>query len=398
MLTSAKKVNPAKPVAGRILHQFLRHRAAALPSVPLFAERVASFAAVELTRMGDLIASTYAINALQKAIPDTQIFIITRKIYKSLAAALVSNATVEGISNGTPIRTFLEARAKLRAIGPTFTCSMSVGRLNSLAALASGSKFIGGYLAFEGTKAPYLHATRTESFGFPTTLGSVQPARLSTRPGALLDMMGLSQSLMPNKLVLNPEMLAAARSTLREGISLPAKRYVVIHPFSGWEYRNWPIEHYQELIQRIVSADELPEVIVVAEEQQRELALRLFGRLKKPERAHLYLSRDLLTSAVLIHDAELYIGNDSGPLHLAAAFGVPAVGLYGPAGPEQTGPVSYDSALFRAMYFEFPCSPCAQEFCPHGDRWCMTRITVNDVSTAVRQLLSSHRSSSATHA
>jgi heptosyltransferase-3 len=93
-----------------------------------------------------------------------------------------------------------------------------------------------------------------------------------------------------------------------------AGHFVVIHPFSGSARKNWPLECYRELALRL----EMPVRWCAGPEEPLEDAVRI-------DNLH-ELSRWLAT-------ARLYIGNDSGITHLAAAVGIPVVAIFGPTDP-----------------------------------------------------------------
>ena len=85
----------------------------------------------------------------------------------------------------------------------------------------------------------------------------------------------------------------------------------------------------------------------------------------------------------LLSRCALVVTNDSGPMHIAAAFGVPIVAVFGPTDHTTTSPMAQDTRIVRK---EFPCSPCLLRKCPteHG---CMEAITAEDVLEAARTFL-----------
>jgi heptosyltransferase III len=94
---------------------------------------------------------------------------------------------------------------------------------------------------------------------------------------------------------------------------------IVIHPFSGSARKNWPLKRYRELAADVAYTVEW----IVGPEQELQDAVR-FG--------------SLASLAEWISGARLYIGNDSGITHLAAAVGVPTLALFGPTTPEVWAP------------------------------------------------------------
>lgn len=90
----------------------------------------------------------------------------------------------------------------------------------------------------------------------------------------------------------------------------------------------------------------------------------------------------LLTTAALLKHARLFIGNDSGPLHLALALGVPALALIGADHPARIGP--YQVPWGTYIYHPDVCSqePCLRRRCP--DNRCLQAISVAEVLAVVR--------------
>ncbi len=105
----------------------------------------------------------------------------------------------------------------------------------------------------------------------------------------------------------------------------------------------------------------------------------------------------LIQLGAVIERCRLYVGNDSGPMHLAAALGVPTVGVYGPSSPARTSPRGAAGAAHRAVSSFLPCSPCRERFfeeCPapptlDGRPPCLDAVAVEDVAAEVDRMLAS---------
>ena len=109
-----------------------------------------------------------------------------------------------------------------------------------------------------------------------------------------------------------------ARRGLIPRIELPAtepKSSILLHPFSGSSRKNWPLRNYRDLAAR------LPEPV--------EWAVNASG---------IYLFEDLGDLAGSLNGTRLFVGNDSGITHLAAALGVPTLALFGPTDPARWAP------------------------------------------------------------
>lgn len=160
-------------------------------------------------------------------------------------------------------------------------------------------------------------------------------------------------------------------------------RIVVIHPFSAVIERGWPMENFAALANRLLSETDLHPVIVGADKDRESFmaARRLFDVGVRE-----LIGRCTLRETIsLLKRSALFIGNDSGIMHLAAAAGIPVVALFGPQTPIKFGPWSKRATV---IYKKMPCSPCRQKFfeeCSPSPRLkpiCMESITVEDVFRA----------------
>jgi ADP-heptose:LPS heptosyltransferase len=90
----------------------------------------------------------------------------------------------------------------------------------------------------------------------------------------------------------------------------------------------------------------------------------------------------LLQLAALVARSRVFVGGDTGPLHLAAAVGTPTVALFGPSNPERNGPYGPGHVV---LHRQLPCSDCYQRTCNHWE--CLPGIEVETVVNAVGSLL-----------
>ncbi|MFL6352205.1 MAG: glycosyltransferase family 9 protein [Bryobacteraceae bacterium] len=124
----------------------------------------------------------------------------------------------------------------------------------------------------------------------------------------------------------------------RDEGSLPSTPFVLVSPFAGWTSKQWPIENYEPLAERL-SGEGLELVANVPEHRATELSGLKRVRVHSSSIAGLIAATRKSTAVV---------GLDSGPLHLAAALRKPGVGLYGPTDPARTGPYGGSIAVLRA--------------------------------------------------
>ncbi len=127
--------------------------------------------------------------------------------------------------------------------------------------------------------------------------------------------------------------------------SFRGRGLVLIHPGSGSPRKNWPRQRYAELINRLRDAGQTVRV-VVGEVEAEQWSAGDLSRL----RAERLRSLDELVAA--LREASCYVGNDSGPTHLAAQLGLPTFALFGPTSPEVWAPVG------PAVTVLAPPAPC----------------------------------------
>jgi heptosyltransferase II len=172
-----------------------------------------------------------------------------------------------------------------------------------------------------------------------------------------------------------------------ETLRLPsAERVVLLN--SGGAYgaaKRWPAEHFAELARRIV-ADGLSWVLVNCGPAERTIAKEIEMLSGDPRVVSLARFDELpigLTKAC-IRRSRVVVSTDSGPRHIAIAFGRRVVTLFGPTDPAATA-TNYSGETSLSLGLE--CQPCMARVCPLGHHRCMRELTVERVYAAVRQAL-----------
>ena len=178
-----------------------------------------------------------------------------------------------------------------------------------------------------------------------------------------------------------------ARSQVREILGPAGRReedrLVVVHAGAGWLSRRWPAERFAELINTLGRTPGLQVALIGGAEggsPEGRLFEQLFSLLRVPV-LNLVNRLSLKQLMALLAGADLFIGNEAGPLHIATALDRPAVAIIGPTRPELTGPFGKRARIVRKAV---SCSPCRERNCP--DLTCMKAIEVADVLEAVRSV------------
>lgn len=174
----------------------------------------------------------------------------------------------------------------------------------------------------------------------------------------------------------------------------PRDGFAVLNPNAGelnFE-RRWPQPSFARLAQRLAREDGLP-VILIGSRGERDYTEQVAAAARESGlREPLNLAGDLSTGelAALLSRCSVFVSNDSGPMHLAAALGTPTVGLFGPETPLLYGPLG---ARVKSLYRPPACSPCInvhdnkEASCIWGFPRCLVALEVEEVHAAARRFL-----------
>ncbi len=178
----------------------------------------------------------------------------------------------------------------------------------------------------------------------------------------------------------------AVAQRLRQWAVLPDEPLVLLHPGSGGSARRWPAHCFAELAARLSAGG--TRVVVTGSADERSLVGRVADAA--PEQAiRVAGGLDIKELAALLGRASLCVTNSTGPLHIAAAVGTPAVALFcpiKPCSPVRWGPFGKNQGDHDVLMPNVPpCPKCIETACPYFD--CMERIPVDRVYEAVRDRL-----------
>lgn len=161
--------------------------------------------------------------------------------------------------------------------------------------------------------------------------------------------------------------------------------FIAVHAGASFVGRRWQPERFAEAIDRIAGETGL-RVVLVGGPQESEATGRIMAIAKAPV-VNLAGTLRLETLLALLREARLFIGNESGPMHMAAAAGTPVVGLFGLTNPVRWAPVGVPSISLRPA---MPCDCVGGDLCRRTDpskACCVWRLEVAPVVEAALELL-----------
>ena len=169
-----------------------------------------------------------------------------------------------------------------------------------------------------------------------------------------------------------------------EGIVL-SRPLFALHPGSPVSIKRWPAEYFAELADALI-AHYGAQVIMLGNAEERPIADQIQGAASGAL-WNLAGKTTLLELLGILRNCTGFIGIDSGPMHLAAAVGIPTVGLFGPSDASRFGPVGPHVCTIQAA--TDCCSPCMGERCREERTSCIEDIPVARVWNALEGLLES---------
>lgn len=163
---------------------------------------------------------------------------------------------------------------------------------------------------------------------------------------------------------------------------LSGKDLVIIHPGARFWFKRWPARKWASLLD-ILQGELGLSVVITGSGREMEDVRTILSRMKTPAYS-IAGQTTVLELAALIKKATLFIGNDSGPMHIAAAMGTPVIALFGPTEPALWKPWGKGHVVISK---QVPCSPCKYTNCDMGRENCMEQITVEEALHAICQYI-----------
>lgn len=213
--------------------------------------------------------------------------------------------------------------------------------------------------------------------------------RVETEPGmhAVDRYLLLAQAAGGDPAATGPLLTIPADRARRAAALVPGvgrgRPFAVVQPVTRWVTKGWPLPSFRRLARML--RDEGIAVALVGAERDRDACTEVIGG-EGGDAVSLAGRLDPAGLAALLASSSVFVGNDSGPAHLADALDVPAVALFGASDPGLTGLRGERSRNLVAE--DVPCRPCLRRACSHAEPLaCLDRIDPVTVFAAVREVL-----------
>jgi lipopolysaccharide heptosyltransferase II len=169
---------------------------------------------------------------------------------------------------------------------------------------------------------------------------------------------------------------------------------VVVHVSAGNPFRRWPEPAFTALVAGLAGASPARRIVLSSGPSDRAAAQRVAAAARKKlgsaaDRIVDFGEFDLAQLRALVASSRLFVGGDTGPLHIAATTATPIVGIYGPTEPARSAPWRDPRLATESIEVAgLPCRPCDQRVCEPGDFRCLTTLKPEDVLSAAERAMS----------
>ncbi|HEX6949779.1 MAG TPA: putative lipopolysaccharide heptosyltransferase III [Nitrospira sp.] len=332
--------------------------------------------AIKLRYLGDVLLSTPTLHALKTAYPAARLTALVNRGTEDILRANPDVDEIIPLDRGSILqqgRFLLEIRRR---------------RFDTVVDLTDGDRAaVLTWISGAGLRIGFNAEQRWTGRCYTSVVSGATGAHRIERDLAALAPLGVSVQDRVPRIWLTPEDDARVEHLVTEVGLLPARPWVVIQPGARYWFKAWPPERFAELADRLHDRFGC-QVVVGGSPQEAPLAQAVIGQAKS-RLLSIAGRSDVRTLAALLKRSVLFVGNDTGAMHIAAAVGTPVVGLFGPSNPAEWGPRGGSSEV---VYKDLDCRICFHPTCRRGEENCMKLITVDEVmAAAVRQLRTRER-------
>jgi predicted lipopolysaccharide heptosyltransferase III len=331
---------------------------------------------VRLRSIGDTVLATPSLYALKRFLPHSRVDILLEDWVAPVLDGFEYVDNIITLKRGSTAARAGVAR-QLRATRYDVAYNLHGGTTATLLTRASGARHRVGYSGYQyGRLHNHLAPSSALLWGRDKTHSVEQQL-------ALLGWTGVPVTDRPaTHLAVTDE--AATRISVRlaavgivEGASL-----AVVHPAAAFDTKRWATERYARVAESLVSRGFA--IVAITAPTEANVANTLTQHTTAPVKVFTDLSLPEVTA--LLSQARLFVGNDSGIAHMAAAVGTPSVVIFGSSNTAHWRPWAKASA--EVVVEEMDCQPCHGYFCEKFEEpECIKRVPVERVLAAIERVL-----------
>ena len=339
--------------------------------------RVERVLVVRLRSIGDTVLATPSLRALRRFLPGARIDVLLEDWVAPLLEGSAEVDRVVTVRRKSQSSRLAVAR-RLRAEGYDVAYNLHGGSTAALLVRASGARHRVGY-------ADYSYASLHNHAAPPSArLWGRAKTHSAEQQLALLGWTGVPVTDRPaSRLAVLPEASATVARRLREEAGLgDGRAFALVHPAAAFETKTWAAENFARVVEHLAARGLA--VVAVAAPGEASVIDEVRARSASPLAGFTDLTLPELTA--LAARSTVFVGNDSGVAHVAAAVGAPQGVVFGSSNVAHWSP--WSEAPAEVVREEMACAPCAGYTCAEfGAPECIRRVPVARVVAALDRVL-----------
>ena len=341
---------------------------------------------VRLRSIGDTVLATPSLVALKRFIPHAEIDILVEDWVAPLLEG--HDAVDQIVTTGKSFADKLKTARELRRRKYDVVFNLHGGSTSTFLSYATGAKHRIGY---DGYRYSFLYTDRLSS---SSDFWKQEFTHSAEQQLALLGFVGVpvddrprsSLAVVPRALVSVTERLTAAtrsrRETKTETRAFMPFQYALFHPTAAFATKQWHSENFGRVAAHLAGLNIA--TVAVAAKNETDVLEKLEAVSKVPILTFNDFTLPEITA--LASKAKLFVGNDSGIAHIAAAVGTPTVVIFGSSNRNHWYP--WTNAPNEMVFNEFACQPCPGYECKEfGDAKCIKGVSIEQVTAAIGRVL-----------
>lgn len=326
---------------------------------------------IRLRSIGDTVLATPSLIALRRFLPDARIDVL---LEDWVAPVLENFDAVDNVLTfGKDAKSKLKTAREIRRNKYDVVFNLHGGTTSTFFTKASGAKHRIGFSTYQYS---LLYNHRLPS---PIDFWNQKTLHSAEQQLALLGFVGVPVEDKPKTKLYVSE---SAREKINSKLKTQNSKLALLHPVAAFDTKQWATENFARVAEFLSEKDF--EIVAVATKNEREV----LENLQKLSNTAIQIFDDLSLPEItaLASEAELFVGNDSGIAHIAAAVQTPSVVIFGSSNRDHWRP--WTDAPHEIVFENLPCQPCAGYFCKEfAEPACIKRISVESVIKAIEKVI-----------
>ena len=316
---------------------------------------------IRLRSLGDTVLTTPALALLKRHRPDLRVVVVLEKPFGEVLDGNPDVAAVISLQRGAGVGDRFQAVRLIRQEKPSLCLNLHGGSTSAWLTALSGARFRAGFEHFRPVLPYNVRIPRAQGI---LGRGDDTGVHTAEHHASAMFHLGLPVSETP------AAVLSAERSP-RE------KPYAVLHVSAAYFTKQWAAERFQQIAASIRDTHGLEPVIIAGPGEDQ--ILEAFAGFECLSALSIRALKSFLAGA------SLFVGNDSGPAHIAAAFGVPCAVVFGSSNSAVWYPWRTE---YEVVETDWDCKPCPGDRCYAFDEpRCILSVEATQVENAVSRLL-----------